>query len=194
MPPLRERREDILPLARVFLVDAASGWGERCRGSRPDAADQLQRHDWPGNVRELRNAMERAVALSRGPRVELEDLPEDVRTALPAPVLTGEVRTLEELEREYILAVLARNGGTGRAPRRTWALARPRSTASSRATSASRAAASGEPRLEGPSAACQARQAMGPACLHGRHPLMSRERGRQCRVRIPPPSAPGSRA
>ncbi|MFY0575506.1 helix-turn-helix domain-containing protein [Cystobacter fuscus] len=56
--------------------------------------------------------MERAVALSRGPRIELEDLPEDVRSALPAPALTGAVRTLEELEREYILAVLARNGGS----------------------------------------------------------------------------------
>ena len=111
VPPLRERREDILPLARVFLVDAARQAERSAPGLGADVADQLQRHDWPGNVRELRNAMERVVALSRGARVELEDLPEDVRAALPAPSLTGAVRTLEELEREYILAVLTRNAG-----------------------------------------------------------------------------------
>jgi DNA-binding NtrC family response regulator len=111
VPPLRERREDILPLAQVFLVDAARQVGRPVPVLGKDVADQLQRHDWPGNVRELRNAMERAVALSRGTRIELEDLPEDVRVALPAHVLAGGGRTLEELEREYILAVLARNGG-----------------------------------------------------------------------------------
>jgi DNA-binding NtrC family response regulator len=111
VPPLRERPEDILPLARIFLVDAARQMGRTAPGLGPDVADQLQRHAWPGNVRELRNAMERAVALSRGPLIEREDLPEDVRTALPAPTLAGPVRTLEEMEREYLLAVLARNGG-----------------------------------------------------------------------------------
>jgi DNA-binding NtrC family response regulator len=111
VPPLRERHEDILPLARIFLVDAARQMGRAAPSLVPDVADQLQRHAWPGNVRELRNAMERAVALSRGPRIELEDLPEDVRSALPAPALTGAVRPLEEVEREYLLAVLARNGG-----------------------------------------------------------------------------------
>jgi DNA-binding NtrC family response regulator len=111
VPPLRERREDILPLARVFLVDAARQLGRSTPALEAEVADQLQRHDWPGNVRELRNAMERVVALSRGARVELEDLPEDVRAALPVPALTGGVRALEEVEREYILAVLAHNGG-----------------------------------------------------------------------------------
>jgi DNA-binding NtrC family response regulator len=111
VPPLRERREDIVPLARVFLVDAARQLGRTAPGLGAEVADQLQRYDWPGNVRELRNAMERVVALSRGAHVELEDLPEDVRVALPASWSTGQVRTLEELEREYILAVLARNGG-----------------------------------------------------------------------------------
>jgi DNA-binding NtrC family response regulator len=111
VPPLRERREDILPLARVFLVDVARQLGRTAPGLGAEVADQLQRYDWPGNVRELRNAMERVVALSRGARVELEDLPEDVRVALPASSPTGEVRTLEEREREYILAVLGRNGG-----------------------------------------------------------------------------------
>jgi len=92
-------------------VDAARQMGRTAPGLGAEVADQLQRYDWPGNVRELRNAMERVVALSVGARVELEDLPEDVRVALPASSPTGQVRTLEELEREYILAVLARNGG-----------------------------------------------------------------------------------
>ena len=78
----------------------------------PSAADQLLRYEWPGNVRELENAMERAVALARGSRVELDDLPEEVRQAFPKPVATaGTVRPLDEIEKEYILAALELNGG-----------------------------------------------------------------------------------
>ena len=63
-------------------------------------------------MRELENAMERAVALARGSRVELEDLPEEVRQAFPKPVATqGTVRPLDEIEKEYILAALELNGG-----------------------------------------------------------------------------------
>jgi two-component system response regulator HydG len=80
-------------------------------GLAPRAADQLLRYEWPGNVRELENAMERAVALARGSRVELEDLPEEVRQAAPAPVaIRGGVRPLDEIEKEYILAALELNG------------------------------------------------------------------------------------
>jgi DNA-binding NtrC family response regulator len=111
VPPLRERREDLLPLARALIADAARRMARRAPSLTPRAADQLTRHDWPGNVRELENAMERAVALSQAKRIDLEDLPEEVRGALPAPVATGGVRTLESLERDYILAALDRNGG-----------------------------------------------------------------------------------
>ena len=83
VPPLRERRDDILPLARVLLADAALRMKRKIAGLAPGAADQLLRYDWPGNVRELENAMERAVALARGSRVELEDLPEEIRQAVP---------------------------------------------------------------------------------------------------------------
>jgi DNA-binding NtrC family response regulator len=65
-------------------------------------------------VRELENAMERAVALARGSRVELEDLPEEVRQAAAKPVAAttkATVRPLQEIEKEYILAVLELNGG-----------------------------------------------------------------------------------
>jgi len=81
-------------------------------GLAPEAADQLLRYEWPGNVRELENTMERAVALARGSRVELEDLPEEVRQAFPVPaVARGPVRPLVEVEKEYILAALELNGG-----------------------------------------------------------------------------------
>jgi DNA-binding NtrC family response regulator len=112
VPPLRERRDDVLPLARVLLGDAALRMKRKISGIAPAAADQLLRYAWPGNVRELENAMERAVALARASRVELEDLPEEIRQAFPAPVATtGRVRPLDEIEKEYILAALALNAG-----------------------------------------------------------------------------------
>jgi transcriptional regulator with PAS, ATPase and Fis domain len=106
VPPLRDRREDILPLARVLLASAAKKCSRRVTGLTPRAADQLLRYDWPGNVRELDNAMESAVAVGHGNRVEVDDLPEAVRRAVPSPSLSGPVRALGEVERDYILAVL----------------------------------------------------------------------------------------
>ena len=111
VPPLRERRDDILPLARVLLADAALRMKRKVTGLAPGTADQLLRYPWPGNVRELENAMERAVALARGSRIELEDLPEEVRHSLPTGSVHAGVRTLAEIEQDYILAVLAQNEG-----------------------------------------------------------------------------------
>ncbi len=112
VPGLRERREDILPLARVLLAETASRMKREISGIAPSAVDQLLRYQWPGNVRELENAIERAVALARGNRVELEDLPEEVRQRLP-PILSNidRVRPLEDVEKEYILGALELNGG-----------------------------------------------------------------------------------
>ena len=111
VPPLRQRREDIPQLARVLLAEAA----HRLRRPVPElsrqAADQLLRYPWPGNVRELENAMERVVALARGSRAELEDLPGEVRQLLPMPLPGPPVQRLEAVEREYILAALDLNGG-----------------------------------------------------------------------------------
>ncbi|MBI1752234.1 MAG: sigma-54-dependent Fis family transcriptional regulator, partial [Acidobacteria bacterium] len=76
VPPLRERRDDVLPLARALMAGSALQMKRKITGLSPGATDQLLRHAWPGNVRELENAMERAVALAPGSRVELEDLPE----------------------------------------------------------------------------------------------------------------------
>jgi len=112
VPPLRERRDDVLPLARVLLADAALRMKRKISSLAPAAADQLLRHDWPGNVRELENAMERAVALARGSRVEIEDLPEEIRQAFARPVASkGSVRPLDEVEKDYILAALKLNDG-----------------------------------------------------------------------------------
>ncbi len=112
VPPLRERRDDILPLARILLAGFALQMKRKITGLTPGTTDQLIRYDWPGNVRELENAMERAVALAPGSRVELEDLPEEVRRAVPIPVVhDGAVRPLETIEKEYILAALGMNGG-----------------------------------------------------------------------------------
>jgi two-component system response regulator HydG len=113
VPPLRERREDILPLARILLASAALRMKRTVEGFSPEVADQLQRHAWPGNVRELENAMERAAALAGQTRVELIDLPEDVRSSAPAsPVpLVAEARSLQLIERDHILAALRMNGG-----------------------------------------------------------------------------------
>jgi DNA-binding NtrC family response regulator len=111
VPPLRRRREDILPLARTLLMEAAARLGRPISGLAPRAADQLQRYTWPGNVRELENAMERAVALAQGGRADLEDLPEEVRQGLPALPRTAPVRLLEDIEKDYILSVLALNSG-----------------------------------------------------------------------------------
>jgi transcriptional regulator with PAS, ATPase and Fis domain len=111
VPSLRDRREDILPLARILLAEAAERLKRKVLGLSPRAADQLVRYDWPGNVRELENAMERAVAVTRSSRTELEDLPEEVRQAIPVASITESVKPLADIEKDYILAVLGHNEG-----------------------------------------------------------------------------------
>ena len=111
VPPLRERREDILPLARSFLGAAAERTGRKVSGFTPAAAHQLLRYGWPGNVRELENAVESAVVLSRKARVDTEDLPPEVALAVADAVVSGEVRALADVERDYIRSVLRAVGG-----------------------------------------------------------------------------------
>ena len=106
VPPLRERRDDILPLARTFLLSASERMKRNIARLTPKAANLLARHAWPGNVRELENAIERAVVLCKGTRIDAEDLPEELSLAAPAGL-----RSLEEVERDYILAVLKANDG-----------------------------------------------------------------------------------
>jgi len=110
VPPLRERTDDILPLARIFLEEATKRSNRKISAFKPQAADQLLRYSWPGNVRELYNAVEHAVALCMSDRVEVDDLPEELRAAMPKPVVSDAIRPLEDVEREYILAAVRATG------------------------------------------------------------------------------------
>ena len=111
IPPLRERRPDILPIARRTLAQVSRRMGRAVQAFTPAAADQLLRYSWPGNVRELQNAIEHAVVLADGPRVDAHDLPEELRLSVPRPSSADLALPLAEVERRYILAVLEANGG-----------------------------------------------------------------------------------
>ena len=111
VPPLRERRDDILPLARTFLETTAVRTGRKATGFTPAAAQQLLRYGWPGNVRELENAIERATVLATRSRIDADDLPQEVSLAVPATFVPGEAKTLADVERDYITAVLRAAGG-----------------------------------------------------------------------------------
>ncbi|MBD3371453.1 MAG: response regulator [Candidatus Coatesbacteria bacterium] len=115
LPPLREREGDVLLLARKLLESTCRRYNRAYGGIESEAADALVRYDWPGNVRELENLIERLVVLSDGDEVHvrLEDLPDNV-TAAEGSFLAQAVAkdlSLEELEKEYIQAVLAKTDG-----------------------------------------------------------------------------------
>jgi DNA-binding NtrC family response regulator len=84
LPPLRDRRQSVAPLARKFLTEFAGRNRPDVRGLAQAALEALQDYHWPGNIRELRNVLERAVALCPGPEVQLDDLPEVIRLGKPA--------------------------------------------------------------------------------------------------------------
>ncbi len=112
VPALRERRGDILALAHTLLAEASLRLKRQVVGLSEEVIEHLQRYGWPGNVRELENVMERAVALARGHRVEVEDLPEEILRTRSVPMASPSVvRPLDEIEKEHILAALAFNGG-----------------------------------------------------------------------------------
>jgi DNA-binding NtrC family response regulator len=104
IPPLRERREDVLPLAAKFIEELTKG---RARFSETVAAC-LENYAWPGNVRELRNAMERAALLSRSELILTEHLPTRVRVIAEqsAPRESGDREKLDEIERLAIMQAL----------------------------------------------------------------------------------------
>jgi two-component system response regulator HydG len=105
IPPLRERREDIMPLAEHFLEHFGSECGKRMRGFTRAAKDSLLMYDWPGNVRELENAIERAVVLARGDTIDSGDLPLPVADAPKAPDLS-----LDAMEKEHLERILGKAG------------------------------------------------------------------------------------
>jgi DNA-binding NtrC family response regulator len=108
VPPLRERAEDLLPLARHFLRRSAVRYGKPLEGFAPEAERLLLEHGWPGNVRELEHAVERAVLLSEGPFVKGGDL--GLHRARDGGARL-EALTLDEAEAHLIRRALERNGG-----------------------------------------------------------------------------------
>jgi DNA-binding NtrC family response regulator len=113
LPPLRERREDI-PLLAAHLLRAARGRDGGPVALSPGALDALVAWPWPGNVRELRNTLERLAAGASGGVVDVSDLPPEWRQ--PAPAAGGDalfagLPSLDEMERRYLVHVLAATGG-----------------------------------------------------------------------------------
>jgi len=111
VPPLRARTDDILPLARERLASLAGRMKSKVTSFTPRAVEQLLRYPWPGNVRELENAIERAVVLASGTRIDVGDLPGEIGGAAATSYIPGDERSLAEVEQAYILAVLAAHGG-----------------------------------------------------------------------------------
>lgn len=110
LPPLRERTEDILPLAKHFLAKYCKEMQRRSMTLAKDALEALESYQWPGNVRELENVMERTVALTEGDTITLNDLPHNIREdALTRVTEKGVdlVKTLSEIERSMISDALA---------------------------------------------------------------------------------------
>ena len=111
IPPLRERREDIVPLARHFLRESAARSHKPIKGFAPDAERMMLAYPWPGNVRELRNLIERLVILGTSEYIEPQHLPAQFATqveGVPRQESAQELKTLAEVERAYINQVMQR--------------------------------------------------------------------------------------
>ena len=112
IPPLRERPEDILPLAEFFIRKYSEKMNKRIVGLTEKAQKLLLEYSWPGNVRELENAIERAVALTIGNVIHSTDLPESIQFGSVEEIVQRAVRkrlSLKEVERQMILASLLAN-------------------------------------------------------------------------------------
>lgn len=119
VPPLRERKDDVPLLAHHFMEFYAAKNRKSAKGFSPLAMDMLLKYDWPGNVRELENTMERAVILLTGEHITEKQLPmpiveqhtaTDTQAVQSLPATDG-TRSLEDLEKEAILATLEVTGG-----------------------------------------------------------------------------------
>ncbi|MGH9706043.1 MAG: sigma 54-interacting transcriptional regulator, partial [Candidatus Acidiferrales bacterium] len=106
VPPLRERRADIAPLAAHFLarLGPLHGWADATLDAA--ALKLLESYAWPGNVRELKNAIEHALVFAKEPVMTPKEFPEIVRASDPSAAASRSLRSLEDLEREAIQAAL----------------------------------------------------------------------------------------
>lgn len=110
MPPLRERRDDILELVPHFIQSLNPLVGRQIHSVSADALEAIRAYCWPGNVRELRNVIERAMILAHGDELKMEHLPESFRKNTPAAGDPGAI-SLEDVEREHIRRTLESLGG-----------------------------------------------------------------------------------
>jgi NtrC-family two-component system response regulator AlgB len=106
LPPLRERPEDVLPLAAGMLTFYSRKYGRAFEGFTPEAEAALEAHDWPGNVRELQNAVERAAILAAGPLIGPEYLPNGAAHAAAGVARVGGPFTLAALDEAHIRRVV----------------------------------------------------------------------------------------
>ena len=111
LPPLRERREDVMPLANHFLRQHAKRYRKELTGFEEKARDALMRHEFPGNVRELDHVIERAVLMTQGPQIKSNDLG---LTSAAGESRSLEDMTIEEVEAFLIKKALARHDGNAR--------------------------------------------------------------------------------
>jgi DNA-binding NtrC family response regulator len=110
IPPLRERQEDILPLAEHFLAQLAASIGKSVRGISPEVRAAFRAYQWPGNARELRNIIERAIVLSATDTLLLETLPPELRTD-GSPAAPATDNRLEQAEKDILREALRRHNG-----------------------------------------------------------------------------------
>jgi two-component system response regulator HydG len=108
IPPLRERRDDIVPLAHHFFEIYRTRAQKEITGFAPEAIQTMLHHPWPGNVRELENSVERGVILCRSSSITSQDLSLGLP---PTEVGSGGMVTLKELQRSHIISALERHGG-----------------------------------------------------------------------------------
>jgi transcriptional regulator with GAF, ATPase, and Fis domain len=108
LPPLRERGEDVVVIARWFVQRYGKEFGSRVRGFTPSALVAMRKYAWPGNIRELENRVKKAVVLADRALVSAEDL--DLRPEILEPILPL-AQAKEEFQKRYINDVLERNGG-----------------------------------------------------------------------------------
>ena len=114
LPPLRERRDDLLLLIEALLQNLATETGTEPKALAAEALDAVMVYEWPGNVRELDNALEHAVVLTRGNLIEASSLPERITKRRKEPLVAERSYrnpTLEVIERAYIMWVLQAEGG-----------------------------------------------------------------------------------
>jgi DNA-binding NtrC family response regulator len=112
LPPLRERREDIVPLANAFLKRFAAQANRVITGFTPAAGDMLRRFDWPGNVRQLQNEVQRAVLMAEDKVIDVQDLAITVaHTPEAGNAETGNLTLMEAMERNTIVQMLKETRG-----------------------------------------------------------------------------------